>query len=92
MAIEWWKQIEARERYYADLQQRYVQQMVALQKERQERENRERVAAWEAQQARERAERERAAEENEQIRREVAERAHEPPVGMPSGWRVPALR
>jgi hypothetical protein len=35
-------------RYYAELQQRYVQQMVALQKQREERENRERVAAWEA--------------------------------------------
>jgi hypothetical protein len=85
-------------------------QMKALQRERQERENRERVAAWEARQARERAERERAAEEHEQIRRELAERvaaetakraadvrdaaerAHESPVGMPMGWRPPALR
>jgi hypothetical protein len=70
----WWERIEARERYCAEQQQRMVQQMVALQRERQERENRERVAAWEAQQARERAEIERAAEMNAQIRREVAER------------------
>jgi hypothetical protein len=41
-------------RYYAELQQRYVQQMVALQKQREERENRERVAAWKASQAEQR--------------------------------------
>jgi hypothetical protein len=64
MAIEWWKQIEARDRYAAELSNRYVEQMKALQRQRQERENRERDA----------------------------ERAHEPPVGMPMGWRPPALR
>jgi hypothetical protein len=72
--MEWWKQIEARERYCAEQQNRYVEQMKALQRERQERENRERVAAWEAQQARERAEVQRAAELNAQIRCEMAER------------------
>jgi hypothetical protein len=74
MAIEWWKQIEARDREAAEASNRYVEQMKALQRERQERENRERVAAWEASQAQERAEVKRAAEANEQIRREMAER------------------
>ena len=72
--MEWWKRIEARDQLYAEASNRYVEQMKALQRERQERENRERVAAWEAQQARERAEKVRAAEEHEQIRREMAER------------------
>jgi L-arabinose isomerase len=75
---------------------RRLEHLKALQNQREERENRERVAAWEARQAEQRAEKERAAEENEQIRREMAERvaaetakrdaaerAHEPPVGMP---------
>jgi ATPase subunit of ABC transporter with duplicated ATPase domains len=108
--MNWWDRIEARDREAAEAGSRYVEQMKALQRTRQERENRERVAAWEAQQAEQRAEIARAEEGNARIRneaaermareaarretaeREAAERAHEPPVGMPNGWRVPALR
>jgi hypothetical protein len=74
---EWWRRIEARDRAEAEASNRYVEQMKALQRERQERENRERVAAWEASQARERAEKERAAEEHAKIRREMTERKRE---------------
>jgi hypothetical protein len=107
---EWWRRIEERDRAEAEAGYRHVEQMKALQRERQERERRERVAAWEAQQARERAETERIVEANAQVRREMAERmareaaerevaerdaaerAHEPPVGMPNGWRVPQVK
>jgi hypothetical protein len=73
-AMEWWNRIEARDRVIAEDNSRKLEHLKTLQRQRQERENREQVSAWEAQQARERAERERAAEENEQIRREMAER------------------
>jgi hypothetical protein len=58
-----------------------------------DRAERERAAELNDQIRREMAEQmAREAARRETAEREAAERAHEPPVGMPSGWRVPELK
>jgi hypothetical protein len=53
---EWWKALEARDRAWAEDSARAVRFYKAMAQQREERENRERAAAWEARRAEERLE------------------------------------
>jgi hypothetical protein len=76
-------------------QERENRERVAAWEAQQARERAEKVRAAEEHEQirREMAERRaRETAEREAAEREAAERAHEPPIGMPMGWRPPALR